>query len=426
MAGPPPPSISTRTSLESFNWNLSMRGVYDTICGMSGFVFVSFALALDIPKERLGILASIASVACLFQMIGLLALKQIADKKRYTIRLALLEPLLMMGCILLLPWLPQPWRFPMLGLAVFTAAASLNLARPVTDDWLASSIPDGIRGAYLGRRMQIGSLVMIVTLTGAGFLVRAFDKTDALPYSLFLAMGGLFGVLSAFALNRAHLPEGPGSDTVNWTAMPGLLKNRLFRGCLLVSVVYNIPFWLAIPYYQVFNLRVLHMSEVAISLMLVLYAVVKVVASPVLGRWLQKAGPRAIVFWCTVPYLYFFFAFSISTPERTWPVWLGWLAAALGDAAYGLALTSALYESVPKTGPRKTYFVLNNLFTVATAAILTACAAFATAGLKDTVLLIGSWKLTQFHILFLACTILLVPCGFGSAFFLPAHRTKTP
>jgi MFS family permease len=426
MAVPPAPSISTRQSLESFNWNVSLRSVFDTICGLSGFVFVSFALALNIPKEQLGTLVSIASFACLFQMLGLLALRKVSDKKRFTIRLAQIEPVVMIGAVLLLPFLPQPWRFPMLGVAVFTAAASLHLARPVTDDWLASSIPGSIRGRYLGRRMQIGSLVMIATLTAAGFLAKGLEKTDPVPYSLFMTLGGLFGLLAAFALKRAHLPEGTGDNDIAWSEIPAFLKNKLFMGCILVTVIYNIPFWFAIPYYQVFNLRVLHMSEVAIAVMLGLYFVVKVVLSPLLGRLVERFGPRAMVFWVTVPYVYFFFSFTLCTPDRTWPLWIGWFCAAIGDAGYSLAITSALYESVPKVGPRKTYFVVNNLLTFAVAGLLAAFSAALTAGLKETVLEVGPWKFDQFKILFLFCSLTLIPLGFGSALFIPAHSPRRP
>lgn len=419
-----PAAFSTRRSLESFNWNVSLRSVFDTVCGMSGFVFVTFTLALGIPKERLGIIASIASFACLFQMLGLIALEKIGNKKNYAIRLSVLEPLLLIVSVLLLPFLPPGLRFPVLCIAVFATAAALNLTRPITDDWLASTIPVSLRGRFLGKRMQISSLILILALAGSGLLARQLPKDDPFPYSLFLTAGALFGVLAAVALRHAHLPHVPDVDSFSWSAFPGILRNKLFRSCLLVSVVYNVPFWFAMPFYQVFYLRVLHMSEITIAGMLGIYYVFKIMLSPAIGRWISRFGARAIIFWVTVPYVYFFFSFALCTPERTWPLWLGWIAASLGDTAFSLTLTSVLYESVPQAGPRKAYFVANNLILFAAAGVLTACSTLLAESLKNRILDIGPWHFGQFHLLYLICAVALIPFGFGSAFFLPAMSRK--
>lgn len=417
----PPLSSRTRHSLEVFNWNVALRSIFDTVCGQSGFVFVTFTLALGIPKERLGVIASIASFGCLFQMLGLLALERISDKKRYTIHLAVFEPLLLIIAVLVLPFLPAALRFPALCLVVLVTAAALHLTRPVTDDWLASTIPGSIRGSYLGRRMQIASLIVVVALAAAALVARGLPKDDPVPYALFMTAGALFGILAAIALNRAHFSDVCGTDPFSWSAFPGILKNRLFRGCLLTNVVYNIPFWCAMPFYQVFYLRVLHMSEVAIAGMLGVYYLVKIVLSPAIGRWLSRFGARSIIFWVTIPYLYLFASFSLCTPDRTWPLWLGWIGASVADAGFALAVTSVLYEAVPKEGPRRTYFVVYNLVTIAVGGVLTACATVLASALKDCLWVIGPWRFGQFHILYLLCTVALIPLGFGSAFFLPRH-----
>ena len=141
-----------------------------------------------------------------------------------------------------------------------------------------------------------------------------------------------------------------------------------------------------------------------------------------IGRWIPRFGARAIIFWVTVPYVYLFAAFSFCTPTRTWPLWLGWIGASVADAGFSLAVTSVLYEAVPKAGPRRTYFVANNLITFAVGGVLTACATGLASALKDSLWVIGSWRLGQFHILYLLCAVALIPLGFGSAFFLPRHR----
>ena len=114
----------------------------------------------------------------------------------------------------------------------------------------------------------------------------------------------------------------------------------------------------------------------------------------------------------------------LCTPERTWPLWIGWIGASVADAGFTLAITSVLYEAVPAAGPRRVYFVANNLITFAVGGVLTACATLLASALKDSVLVIGVWRLEQFHIHYLLCAVVLIPLGFGSAFFLPPHRVR--
>ena len=109
------------------------------------------ALALGVHKEQIGVLASVASLACVVQLLALAVMNGIVDKKRFTVLIAYIEPVVIAGMIVAVYFAPLQYKLPVIVIGVLIAAASIHLIKPTVDEWLASSIPENIRGRYLGR-----------------------------------------------------------------------------------------------------------------------------------------------------------------------------------------------------------------------------------------------------------------------------------
>ena len=131
-----------RTTLHSFNWSAGLRTFYDTVCGGSTFVFVAFALSLGLEKERIGLITTVVSFACIVQMLGLAVANFVRDRKAFVLSVALGEPILMIVAVLAVPFLPKEIQLWALGAAVFLAAASLHLTRVPMEEIGASLSPD--------------------------------------------------------------------------------------------------------------------------------------------------------------------------------------------------------------------------------------------------------------------------------------------
>jgi len=414
----------TRTSLEAFNWSATFRGVFDTICAATTFVFAGFVLSAGIPKEKMGFINSVVSLACIIQILSLLVLNRIEDKRRFVLSVALAEPLLMIAGVMAIPFLPQSVRIYALIVVVFMAAASLHLTRPVADDWLAATIPVEVRGRYLGRRFQFLTLSIIVTTLAAGQIAERIGKANTLGLALILAAGGVFGILSVLALRKATMPAVSANSRIRWGALRETWENRLFRRYISGLLIYNIPFYLAVPYYQVFNLKILHMRESVIAYMMAGYSIVKILTAPFCGRWLDRLGPRLTLYLCGPVYVLFFAAFTVSTPDRTWPVIVAWCAVGFTDAAYTILIASALYASVPHSPSRPAYFAINNLVGLATYGAGSLLAVPILEALEGVNWRFGPLQLDQFHAFFAGCTLLMIPCILSSQFFVGRGKVE--
>lgn len=418
----PPGRHRTRTSLESFSWNSGFRSVFDTICCSSGFVFVGFALSMGFPKERMGMIVSLASLAAIFQIASLPLVNLVRNKKRFVLAVALIEPVLLIITVLALPFLPAWARTGALAAAVFLAAVSMDLTRPQTDNWLASVIPARVRGRYLGWRLQAIDACAMLSFLAAGFIAERIDKTNTFGFGCLLAGGSLFGILAILKLRHVTTPDLRTTSRPGWRDIRETFKVRPFRNYLLGYGLYYLPFYLGMPYYQVFNLQILHMRESVIGLMLVGYLALRILAARFLSARLDRTGIRWMMLVSVPFWILFFLAYPLSTPDRVWPLILGWAIAGVLDGVGVVALGAALYSAVPHTPTRPVFFAIANLAGMASLGIGSFLAMRLIGALNGVSLQLGPLILGPFHCFYALCAMLMIPSIFFTRFFPGAPR----
>jgi MFS family permease len=410
----------TRRSLAWFNINAGLRLWYDNIAGITGFIFVGYALALGVDKEKIGYLASIASLACFVQLAGLLAANAIRDKKRVAILMGYLEPAFYMGMVVAVYFAPPVLRLPIIGLGVLLSATSLHFVRPIMDEWLASTIPEHIRGRYLSRRMLIVSIISIAAMLIMGYAaehLKGLKGFEAKGYGALLLAGGVFGLLAVQSLWRISMPAISAGARLSWSAVPEVLSHRPFIRYVTATLIYNLPFWLAAPYYQVFHLKVLNLGEQAISYMMIGYFIIKIIALPFAGRWLDRLGPRSMIYLVSPLYVIFFLLYTLGAPERWWTVFAAWAVIGVAEAGFSVAATSALYSSVPETSSRQAYFAFYNMLSFLFAAMGSATAAWTLGRLEHAEIVIGTMHLGQFQLLYGISFLMIIPCILGTRLY---------
>ncbi len=416
-----------RTSLASLNLNIWLRAVCDNICGGNTFVFVAFALALGVKREHVGYLSSALGFACILQVVSLLLSRRAADKKRYVLALAYVEPFVLIGAVLLVPLLPDRIKLVALIVAMFAAAGLLHLTKPFTDEWSASTIPAGLRGRYLGRRLQTLTIVQIVAIVVIGYLAERVPEGSAGGYSLIMAVGGLFGLLAVLPLRRVSLPALSAESRISLPELKGVLSFRPFRRYVLGIIIYCSPFLLAIPYYQVVHLDVLDLPKSRIAMMQASYFLAKILVSPYVGRWTDRIGPRRMMLAVAPIYVIFFGLYVVVHPGLAWPLFVAWTLVGMADGCYFVAVTSAMYSSIPNDRTRSAYFAMMNLLTLGAYAV-GALVAVPIVTWFGAFSWLRPWHLGQFQAYYLLAVVMMI-AGTAGAMLVPAtgrHSTTNP
>ncbi|OPZ88005.1 MAG: Major Facilitator Superfamily protein [bacterium ADurb.Bin429] len=417
------PVTALQRALKLFNWNVGFRSVFDYACTVTGFLFVDYALSLGIAKEKIGLFPALINLACVLQLAALWMMNHVKRPKLFTLSLAYLEILFMLGAVVVGAVAPPAARFPALFGLIFLAAAASSLARPTLDAWLASTVPARMRGRYLGIRFAIMTALSLVTTLTVGALATRIPRDHTWGFALLLIGGCLCGAAAVFALHRIPMLRMAEEETFHLRDIRELLANRPYLRLLLGLLIYDAPFLIGTVYYQVFHLKILHLNEFAISILAAGYMVVKIITTSLFGPRIDSLGARRTSYLMAPIYLMLFFCYVVSSAQFPWPVYLAWALAGIGDGAWGIAITSGLYSVVPESRTSKAYFAVYNLALLLFSALGAAVAVVIVEALKDVSVMIGPWRLEQFHLFYLSCTLYFAVSIFG-AHFMPGPVKK--
>ncbi len=415
---------ATRQSLTAFNRNVLFRAVFDIVCGPTSFIFVAFVLSLGVPGESMGRLAAVASFGSVTQIL-LLPIITRTERKRAIIGIGMTEPLLVMATVLMVPLLPPGYRLYALMGAIFSAAAFLSITRPVMDDWQAATIPETLRGRYLGRRIQMMGFVTIASMLAAGSLGDWAGQQGAGGLSLLLAAGCGFGLLAILSLVHAHDSGGGSVTPVDVHHIPRVFRTRDFRRLMIGSALYNIPFFFGCPFYQVLNKQVLGMTNTNIAWMMTAYCVAKMIMSRSAGRLLDRFGARRIAVAVGPLYALFFLLLPLATADRHWPIYLAWALAGPVDAAFGLCIQTGLMGAVPAQGARPAYFAVSNIVSLGLYGIGGPLAEAVMRHIGPGVWTVGPLEIGRYHLLYAACGVMMLGTTFAGLLW-PRPGRSTP
>ncbi|MCE9590026.1 MAG: MFS transporter [Planctomycetes bacterium] len=428
---PPPRSgltkHQTRSALGAFYVNASLRAVYDVICAPTSLAFTTFALALGVPGDRMGIFSSLLYAASILQVLAIALNKSVRDKKSFVLALMLAESVIMIAAVLLLPFLPQGYHLPVLAVAAFLSAGSLHLSKPVLDDWVASTVPAPLRGRFLGRKTQLLSTVSMFTTLTVGFIAEALSRpghTSVIGLGAVLAVGGVFGFLASIPMRSAMIPQTAAEAQADWSDMPGVFRHRPFRRFLVGIVIAALPFIFSIHYYQVYYIEVLHLDKRVIAYISVMAVVIRIILVPLIGRRLVRWGPRRTLRMATVMYVVFFALFTSTAVGGWWLMIPAWVFGAVGDALWVVAQASGVYAAVPHNNRRPAYFAVFNLVALGIYAVGGWLAVLIIEALKDVRLNLGAFELGQYPIFYLGCTLLMIPCVLGPSLMMGRREMR--
>jgi hypothetical protein len=407
-----------RSTLRALNINVGTRTAYDLMCGSASIIVTAYALALGINKADMGYLASVTYLAVCLQAVGIYLQPHIKDAKRFAIGIGALEPLLIIAMVALMPLVVPGGRLLMCVIFIALAVGTMQLSRPIIDDWIAQSIPPRLRPSYLSRRAQVMATVQIVVVMCVGFLADFLGKSDTVAMGGLIIFGAGIGLISVLTLQGAKAPVlDPSRPSLK--EFLGVFAHKPFARVLIVTLGFNLPFYFGAPYYQTFNLDVLKMSAAESGALTVLYGLSKFVALFMAHKSIKYVGGRNLLLISGPFYAVFFAIFLFCSPDRYWPLYVAWCVIGLCDGTYNVVMATELYKSIPNVGPRTTFF--------ATYAILSSACYGIIAGLVPTFLhlltegvpfLMGKIGVQMevsadsgLYMMYAMAALLMLPCG---------------
>ena len=311
------------------------RGLRLSVTASSlGMVF--FAVILNMPFQMLlealgasgfliGLFGTIRQLALLMQIPGSLLMEHLKRRKPAWATLGVIHRLL----VLVPAWLA--WRRPHAGDTVrwILAAITLSfviesLAAPAWTSWMADLVPPSMRGRFWGRRQAVVSIVSLLSIGAAGWMLDRFrgqgggETLDG--FALLLVIAALFGaadiLLHAAVPEPVRRPALPGRHWVTRILQP--MRHPSFRNLALAVGVWGFACTMAGSFNAIYLKRVFHISYTELSAVTICGTLGVIVFSMLAGYLVERMGARtlAVVVMCLAPLCSAVWFFVTNTPMQ--------------------------------------------------------------------------------------------------------------
>lgn len=280
------------------------RNAYMMQCAFEYFVAIvvggSFLTKLlgyvGFSDAAIGIISSLISLTCVFQLLSMLVVQRICNTKKYSMTLQAIGRLMFMS-LYLIPFLPfaKEYRGALIVAGIVLAYLCYYLATAVTFKWGNSYVDPKKRAEFSAVKEMVSLILgMIVTMV-VGYVMDAFEAADNLEGGfIFCAVAILIFAtcdLTCLLLIKNDIKPKAKQETV---PMKVVLQNTIgrkgFRNIIILSTLYNIAVYFSVGFLSTYRLNAheLAFSVATVELFNVLGSGVRFLISKPFGRYSDR------------------------------------------------------------------------------------------------------------------------------------------
>ena len=333
----------------------SMGMLWFALC--LGSYFQLFARALGAGTVAIGLLATIPSLAHVFQIVSAYIVERLGRRKPYWATVSITRRMLLV-LIPLLPFVFTPDHYPtavtlmLVILAVSSILGSAGFAPWYS--WMADIIPERERGRFFGRRMAIVNLSIVIFLPLFGRVLDSFpEERRFYGFAIVFGAGAALGL--ADIITHSFIPEPPMrlvERKMNLLAMARRpFKDANFRRFFFGWGLWSFATFITVPFYAVYYRENLEIDFAFLGTVTSITLLATVVASSFWGGIADRLGSKPVFNLCVaasipIPVLFFF-----ATPHNA-RVLLACQAVYAGTIASGMNIgfTNLLLGLSPREG----------------------------------------------------------------------------
>lgn len=262
---------------------------------------------LGLSDSLTGILSSVVSLGCLFQLLSL-TVRQ-TKVKRIVIILSVINQLLFM-LIYAVPIvnLSSKTKIIIFVVLIISAYIIYNFAYPKKISWLMSLVDDKHRGSFTANKEIISLISGMVYSFLMGSLVDHFTEAGKTKTAFFLSAVVIFVLCVLHTLTMCFTSETEPTQTKPQNLMKSLSDLFHDKKILQVSflfVIHHISTSMAGPFYATYLIGELGLSLKLISAMAILGSISRILVSRFWGSYADKNSFAKMIIWC-----FSFFALS--------------------------------------------------------------------------------------------------------------------
>ena len=313
----------------------------------------SLTKELGISDSVTGILSSIISLGCLFQLVTTLIHK--GSAKRLVMVLSVVNQLLFMSLyvIPLTGWQGKTKQVVFI-VAIVLAYFFYNIAHPKKINWFMSLVDDEKRGRFTAKKEAISLATGVIFNFAMGAVISYYRERNIRTafiicgISIFVIM--VFHTITMLLTVEKKIPSASDSgEKKSKIGFISVLKDKEILKVTLVFVIWQIATNVASPFYGAYKNNTLKLDPIyGISILSAIYAVARASFSFVWGKYADKYSFAKMLRICFAIAGAAFFINAFCRPENGYVVYTIYhVLNAVAMGGINSALINLCYDYVP-------------------------------------------------------------------------------
>ncbi len=302
---------------------------------VSGSFLATLTKELDISDTMTGIISSIVSLGCLFQLISILI--QYRRMKKFVVVMSILNQLLFM-LLYVTPIfnIKGEYKRTLFVVLIFAAYVIYNIAHPKKINWFMSNVEDNKRGSFTANKEIISLIGGMIFTYAMGAMVDYFKNKNDIRASFIICAVTIFVLMSLHTITMLlSIEVVDNSSPCKVSIFSSMLKtvyDKKVIQILLIFVIWNIASYSTIPFYGTYQINELSFSLKYVSFLGIIYSVVRISISRFWGRYADKNSFAAMIKKCFFVMSIGFFFIIFAVPSN------GKIIFIIYNICYGIAM----------------------------------------------------------------------------------------
>lgn len=269
---------------------------------VAGSFLANLTQELGFSDSLTGILSSVISLGCLFQLLSL-SIRPRSVKKLVIILSIANQVLFMLLYIIPVINIGSALKTVLFVIFIFTAYLTYNFAHPKKINWLMSLVDDRKRGSFTANKEIVSLTSGIAFSFVMGALIDYFRDAGKIRVAFILTAIVIFilmilHTLTMFFAVEKEMPQVPTKNLKD--TFLDLIKNKNVIKVTVVFVLYYVSAYISTPFYGTYQLKELGLSLTFTSALVTCGSVARVLVSKFWGRYADKNSFAAMIEKCFV------------------------------------------------------------------------------------------------------------------------------
>ena len=258
---------------------------------VTGAYLAKVTTAIGISDGLTGILTSFVSLGCGFQIIAIFLANR-RPVKRWVTALHSLNQLFF-ALIYLVPFMRVPQTVQIAIFVVFFLLGHVlnNVVNSPKINWFMSLVDDKRRGRFTALKESVSLIGGMLFSFGVGAAIDAYEAAGNLNGAFIFCGAGIFVLMLLHTGTLLLSKEKPAAEEKKIPVrklLGELIRDKGLLKVIMISVLWNVAHYVTTPFYGTYQIGELGFTMTFVSLLSVLYAVVRTLFSRPLGKFADK------------------------------------------------------------------------------------------------------------------------------------------